>query len=164
MGVVAGDVAHLREELLAVDGPHLAPLYSQTLVEEALVSTPVEEALPRFRVQMDHLPLWWGPSAAGSGIGQGTVQIIEYMARIQPSKYTKKYGWLDPDFLMTLYPELMDFTKSRTEVSFWALWSAPLLVVVRVMARRGSSSTSVERQPLVSTDARYRRRPGRASQ
>ena len=33
---------------------------------------------------------------------------------------------------MTLYPLTMDFTASRTEYSFWALWSAPMLVATDV--------------------------------
>ena len=34
----------------------------------------------------------------------------------------------DPDFLETLFWPTMDFISSRTEYTFWALWSAPLLV------------------------------------
>ena len=39
-----------------------------------------------------------------------------------------------PDFLMTLYSPTMSFTASRTEVTFWTLWSAPLLVATDVRA------------------------------
>lgn len=42
---------------------------------------------------------------------------------------------MDPDFLETLFLEkymeadvMMNYTNSRTEFSFWALWSSPLLV------------------------------------
>jgi hypothetical protein len=41
------------------------------------------------------------PKAAGQGIGQGTGDIIEYMARVVPSNHTRRHAWLDPDFLMT---------------------------------------------------------------
>ena len=86
-----------------------------------------------YRVQMDHLPLWYGPkTAAGAGVGQGTRQIIEYMAQLVPSKWTQRFGWMDPDFLMTLYWPTMDFVASRTEYTFWSLWSAPLLVATDV--------------------------------
>ena len=41
------------------------------------------------------------PKAAGQGFGQGTGDIIEYMAALQPSNHTQRHAWLDPDFLMT---------------------------------------------------------------
>ena len=41
--------------------------------------------------------------ATGVGLGQGTLQIIEFMRPV-PSRWVRRYGWLDPDFLMTLYP------------------------------------------------------------
>ena len=44
------------------------------------------------------------------------------------SKYVRPNAWMDPDFLETLFPLSMDFTHSRTEFTFWAVWSAPLLV------------------------------------
>jgi alpha-galactosidase len=79
---------------------------------------------------MDHLPFWnWGPTAAGAGYGCGSKQIIDYMADLHPSKYVKPHAWMDPDFLMTMFePITMNYTNSRSEFSFWALWSAPLLV------------------------------------
>jgi len=43
-------------------------------------------------------------------------------------RWVKQHGWLDPDFLMTLYPVTMGFTESRTEYTFWSLWSSPLIV------------------------------------
>jgi hypothetical protein len=73
-----------------------------------------------FRVQMDHLrntippfiteilfsfcrkAFWhFPPKAAGQGLGQGTGDIIEYMAQLQPSNHTRRFAWMDPDFLMT---------------------------------------------------------------
>mmetsp|Transcript_3592 Transcript_3592/g.3549 ORF Transcript_3592/g.3549 Transcript_3592/m.3549 type:complete len:414 (+) Transcript_3592:69-1310(+) len=90
-----------------------------------------------FRIQMDHIPLWNGPpSASGAGYGIGTKNIIDFMADLHPSKYTRPYAWMDPDFLETLFLEkylendniMMNYTNSRTEFSFWALWSSPLLV------------------------------------
>lgn len=81
-----------------------------------------------YRIQMDHLPFFNLPTtASGVGYGQGTLQIINYVADIVPSRWTRTFGWLDPDFLMTRYGT-MDFVASRTEYSFWSLWSAPLLV------------------------------------
>lgn len=83
-----------------------------------------------FRIQSDHLPLWSFPGDQGdqAGYGQGTREIIEWMADLQPSKWTKRHGWLDPDFLMTLYEPTMGYIKSRTEFSFWSIWSSPLLI------------------------------------
>lgn len=91
-----------------------------------------------YRVQMDHLPFWhWPPTAMGAGYGAGTHDIINYMADLNPSKWVKKGAWMDPDFLETLYHvcspgdricTTMDFTASRTEMAFWTLWSAPLLM------------------------------------
>lgn len=44
---------------------------------------------------MDHLPFWhFAADAAGQGFGQGTGDIIEYMASIKPSQYSKPYGFL----------------------------------------------------------------------
>jgi alpha-galactosidase len=90
------------------------------------------------RVQMDHLPIWnYPPQAAGVGYGQGVSNIIEWMGDLQPSKYTKQHGYLDPDFLMTLMLEdrsagsndwtVMPYVDSKTEYSFWAMWSSPLI-------------------------------------
>lgn len=90
-----------------------------------------------FRVQADHLPFWRFPQdAAGQGFGQGTKEIIEWMAHLQPSQWTAPYSWMDPDFLMTLFLENetigdytpMTFIESRTEFSFWSLWSSPLIL------------------------------------
>ena len=42
------------------------------------------------------------------------------------------YSHPDPDFLMTLAAagraQTMDFTASRTEFTFWCMWSSPLLI------------------------------------
>lgn len=81
-----------------------------------------------FRIQTDHLPLWRAPPGTGAGYGAGVADIIEWMAELVPSKWVKSYGWPDPDFLMTLYPITMDYINSRTEYTFWSLWSSPLLV------------------------------------
>jgi len=82
-----------------------------------------------FRIQMDHIPFWhYPPNAAGVGFGQGTSDIIEFVATLKPSSFVTRYGWLDPDFLETLFPITMNFVESRTEFTFWALWSAPLIV------------------------------------
>lgn len=87
-----------------------------------------------YRIQMDHIPFWsYPPQAAGVGYGQGTKQIIDFMADLHPSKFNRPHAWMDPDFLETLFDPLgvwfpMNFTNSRTEMSFWSMWSAPLLV------------------------------------
>jgi alpha-galactosidase len=91
------------------------------------------EIAQTYRIQMDHLPLWsWPADAAGNGFGQGTKQIINYIGTLKPSSFVKQYGWMDPDFLMTMFPITMSFTDSRTEYSFWSLWSAPMLVATDV--------------------------------
>eukprot|EP00053_Salpingoeca_punica_P011449 m.102032 g.102032 ORF g.102032 m.102032 type:complete len:418 (-) comp15676_c0_seq1:288-1541(-) len=82
-----------------------------------------------YRIQQDHLPFWhFPPKAAGAGFGQGTGDIIEYVATLKPSTFVKPFGWMDPDFLETLFRPTMSFIDSRTEFTFWALWSAPLIV------------------------------------
>lgn len=87
------------------------------------------EAGQMFRFQQDHLPFWhFPPKAAGAGFGQGVKDIIEYMATLKPSTIVKKFGIMDPDMLMTLFWPTMSFEDSRTEFTFWTLWSAPLLV------------------------------------
>lgn len=84
-----------------------------------------------YRVQMDHLPFWRLSEnrSAGAGTGQGTYDIIEWMATLVPSKWTKAYGWMDPDFLMTGY-WTMDYTASRTEYTFWWVFFGCLWIVV----------------------------------
>ena len=61
-----------------------------------------------YRVQQDHLPFWSYTlgQAQGVGYGQGTKEIIEWMAHLDPSKYTREYGFMDPDFLMTMFDPL----------------------------------------------------------
>ena len=53
------------------------------------------------------------------------------MAELNPSKWTKQYGWMDPDFTETLFPTL-PWVDSRTEFSFWCLWSAPILIATEI--------------------------------
>ena len=44
-----------------------------------------------FRIQEDHLPFWEFPSTgAGTGFGQGTSDIIEYVASLKPSNYKQR--------------------------------------------------------------------------
>lgn len=112
-----------------------------------------------YRTQMDHLPLWhYPPQAAGEGYGQGTRDIIEYMAHLDPSKYAQQYGWMDPDFLMTLmledYPlahydnhTTMTFQQSKSEFSFWALWASPL-----VMATDPRSMSDAKRSIVLNAE------------
>lgn len=90
-----------------------------------------------YRIQMDHLPFFNLPTkAAGAGYGQGTKQIIDWMANIRPAKFAGPAAWADPDFLMTLYDVVIDsmpFIESRTEFTFWSLWSSPLLVATDIV-------------------------------
>ena len=105
-----------------------------------------------YRIQMDHLPFWKFSGAnksAGVGLGQGTYDIIEWMAELVPSKWTKRFGWMDPDFLMTRYLT-MDFTASRTEYTFWALWSAPLLVSTDVRKMSKDKSTILKNKEVIA--------------
>jgi alpha-galactosidase len=83
-----------------------------------------------YRIQVDHISFWnFGPSAAGEGYGTGMKNTIDYMGDLHPSKYVRPHAWMDPDFLETMFePYTMNFTNSRTEFSFWSLWSAPLLM------------------------------------
>ena len=83
-----------------------------------------------YRIAMDHLPFYryGNKTAAGAGYGQGVKEVIDWMADLKPSKYNKPNAWMDPDFLMTRFPITMDQAESRTEFTFWVLWSSPLLV------------------------------------
>ena len=86
---------------------------------------------------MDHLPLFeWPATALGVGYGQGVHQVINWMADIRPSKFSGPGAWADPDFLMTMFDYVhntMPYAESRTEFTFWALWSSPLLVATDVV-------------------------------
>lgn len=101
-----------------------------------------------YRIQMDHIPFFhWPATANGAGYGCGTAEIIEWMADLHPSKYVAPNQWMDPDFLETMFPITMNFTHSRTEFTFWALWSAPLFVATDVMGmseEKKSILTNVE--------------------
>jgi len=82
-----------------------------------------------WRIQMDHLPFWhFPPNAAGHGLGQGTADVIEYIGTLDLTNNTGPFNHMDPDFLETLFPLTFTFIDSRTEFSFWSLWSAPLFV------------------------------------
>lgn len=84
-----------------------------------------------YRISMDHLPFFnWPDTAAGAGYGCGTAQIIDWMADLQPSKWNRPYGWMDPDFLETLFPITMNFTHSRTEFTFWTVSLLPFFSVL----------------------------------
>jgi hypothetical protein len=104
--------------------PHFPPLLCTALL---YISPRGGDIAQMFRVQMDHIPVWWGPpSAAGEGYGIGTKNIIDFMADLHPSKYTRPHAWMDPDFLETLFLDkhmsddvsvMMNYTNSRTEFS-----------------------------------------------
>lgn len=92
------------------------------------------EVAQMYRVQMDHLPFYsWPDTAAGEGYGAGVKNIIEYMADLNPHERQVQHGWMDPDFLETLFPVSMDETVSRTEFSFWAFWSSPMLLATEIL-------------------------------
>jgi alpha-galactosidase len=75
-----------------------------------------------YRISMDHLPFFhWPDTASGAGYGCGTAEVIEWMADLHPSKYNRPNAWMDPDFLMTMFPITMNFTHSRTEFTFWTV-------------------------------------------
>jgi len=105
-----------------------------------------------YRIQMDHLPFWhFPPTAAGEGIGQGTYDIIQYMAELNPSKWTKQYGWMDPDFTETLFPTL-PWVDSRTEFSFWCLWSAPILIATEINHMSDAKKKIVMNPEVIAID------------
>lgn len=90
------------------------------------------QCVDSWRVQMDHLCFYWLPTkAAGKGFGQGTWQIIKYIETLPPGKWGSRNFIGDPDFLMTLFKPTMTFIQSRTEFSFWSLWSSPLVMATR---------------------------------
>ena len=77
------------------------------------------------------------------------------MGHLGPSQWTKPHGWLDPDFLMTLFLEdfeadgwtPMTYTESRTEFSFYALWASPL-----VFATDPRNMSEAKRSILMNTE------------
>jgi len=84
-----------------------------------------------YRVRPDHLPFWSFdiPGAYPPG-GQGTGDIIEGLANASVTAGLAPYSYPDPDFLMTGL--FQTEAESITEFSFWALWSAPMLVATDV--------------------------------
>jgi alpha-galactosidase len=84
-----------------------------------------------YRVRPDHLPFWTFdvPNAYPPG-GQGTGDIIEGMANASVTRGLAPFAYPDPDFLMTGL--FQTEAESMTELSFWALWSAPLIVATDV--------------------------------
>ena len=84
----------------------------------------------QYRIAQDHFPLWsFNKSNDGQGgYGAGVADVIEWVADLTLSKYTKEFAYPDLDFLMTSYPLTMGYINSRTEFTFWAAVSSPLLV------------------------------------
>lgn len=106
-----------------------------------------------YRIQQDHLPFWRFPGwGAGAGFGQGTLDIIEYVATIKPSTVVQQYGWIDPDFLETLFPLTMSFTDSRTEYTFWSLWSAPLVIATDIRNMTAEMKSIVMNPDVIAID------------
>lgn len=74
------------------------------------------------------------------------------MATLKPSKIVKQYGYLDPDFLMTLFPETFSVYESRSEFSFWCLWSAPLLVTTDIRNLEGAKKDILTNEEVIAID------------
>ena len=112
------------------------------------------EVAQMFRIAQDHFPLWTLPKTNDEqgGYGSGVKDIIEWMAHLVPSKWTRRYGWLDPDFLMTLYPVTMGAANSRTEFSFWSLWSAPLLVSTDIRNMSQAMRDLIANEEVIAID------------
>jgi len=105
------------------------------------------------RIQQDHIPFWsWPPWGAGEGFGQGTANIIEYAATLRQSTKIKKFGWLDPDFLETLFWPTMNFVDSRTEFSFWSLWSAPLVIATDLRNLTAEKKAIITNPEVIAVD------------
>ena len=68
---------------------------SLVVVQESAVWEWGGKIAQMFRVSMDHLPFWSLPKAVsggdGAGYGQGTKEIIEWMAALQPSRISAAY-------------------------------------------------------------------------
>jgi alpha-galactosidase len=82
-----------------------------------------------FRINQDHLPFWTF-NTSGNG-GQGTREIIEVMANPSIGGSTRRFGYADPDFLMTGIVS-MSALESETEFAFWALFGGPMIVATDV--------------------------------
>lgn len=106
-----------------------------------------------FRIQMDHLPFWEFPAlGAGAGFGQGTADIIEYVATLKPSMYKQQWAHFDPDFLETLFPITMPFIESRTEYTFWAFWGAPLMVSTDIRNMSAELASIIANPEVIAID------------
>jgi hypothetical protein len=79
------------------------------------------------------LIVWSACSVCDLGQLVATVQAMAQarkrsLSGWRPSQISAEYSHPDPDFLMTLFEPSMDFTASRTEFTFWCMWSSPLLI------------------------------------
>lgn len=81
-----------------------------------------------FRINQDHLPFWTFNLTNG---GQGTKEIIEVMANPDIGGSTVRFGYADPDFLMTGIPTMTQ-TESETEFALWAMFGGPMIVATDV--------------------------------
>ena len=61
-------------------------------------------------------------------------------------------SWMDPDFLETLFPVTLNFVDSRTEYSFWSLWSAPLLVATDLRNLSAEKASIVANPEVIAID------------
>jgi alpha-galactosidase len=59
---------------------------------------------------------------------------------------------MDPDFLETLFPVTLNFVDSRTEYSFWSLWSAPLLVATDLRNLSAEKASIVANPEVIAID------------
>eukprot|EP01147_Barroeca_monosierra_P006997 gene6997-7629_t len=106
-----------------------------------------------WRIQMDHIPFWHFPGdAAGRGFGQGTADVIEFIGTLDLSNKTGPYNHMDPDFLETLFPLTFTFIDSRTEFSFWSLWSAPLIVATDMRNLSSQKQEILTNEEVIAID------------
>ncbi len=96
--------------------------------------------------------LHWRPSAAGQGYGNGVRDIINYVSTLKPSQFVRPYGWMDPDFLETLFPLTLSYVDSKTEFSFWSLWSAPLIVATDIRHLSEEKASIVMNSEVIAVD------------
>jgi alpha-galactosidase len=81
-----------------------------------------------FRINQDHLPFWSFNLTNG---GQGTKEIIEVMANPEIGGSTVRFGYADPDFLMTGIASMSQI-ESETEFALWATFGGPMIVATDV--------------------------------
>lgn len=59
---------------------------------------------------------------------------------------------MDPDFCETLFFPTMNFVDSRTEFTFWVLWSAPLLVATDLRKLSSDKRAIIANPEVIAID------------